>query len=90
MIPLVIARTTDSTLMDVPVALVALEKWPGEIKVVGPISLPQEMAPAFAKSSPKLRAAFEAFFERSKADGSYNRLVNKYYPTVFTYYPDFF
>ena len=90
MIPLVIARTTDTTLMDVPVALVALEKWPGEIKVVGPISLQQEMAPAFAKSSPKLRAAFEAFFERFKADGSYNRLVNKYYPTVFTYYPDFF
>ena len=90
MIPLVLARTTDTTLMDVPVALIAMEKWPGEIKVVGPISLQQKMAPAFTKSSPSLRAAFETFFERFKADGSYKRLVNKYYPTVFTYYPDFF
>lgn len=90
MIPLVIANMADTTLMDVPVALIALQKWPGEIKVVGPISLQQEMAPAFAKSSPKLRAAFETFFKRFKADGSYNQLVTKYYPTVFTYYPDFF
>ena len=90
MIPLVIARTVDSTLMDVPVALVALEKWPGEIKVVGPISTQQEMAPAFAKSSPRLRAAFEAFFKSLKADGTYQEMVARYYPTVFTYYPDFF
>ncbi|BBO72531.1 ABC transporter substrate-binding protein [Desulfosarcina alkanivorans] len=90
MIPLVIARRTDTSLMDVPVALIALEKWPGQIKVVGPISLQQEMAPAFAKSSPELLAAFEAFFKHFKEEGTYNRLVAKYYPTVFAYYPDFF
>jgi ABC-type amino acid transport substrate-binding protein len=89
MIPLVIARTVETTLMDVPVVLIALEKWPGEIKVVGPVSQRQEMAPAFSKSSPKLKAAFERFFKRFKSDGSYRRLVMKYYPTVFTYYPDF-
>lgn len=90
MIPLVIARTVDTTLMDVPVALIALEKWPGEIKVVGPISQQQVMAPAFAKSSPRLRAAFEDFFKELKAKGAYKEMVTRYYPTVFTYYPDFF
>lgn len=90
MIPLVIARTVDTTLMDVPVALVALERWPGEIKVLGPISAQQEMAPAFAKSSPRLKAAFETFFKGIKADGIYQKMVAQYYPTVFTYYPDFF
>ena len=90
MIPLVIARTADATLMDVPVALVALERWPGEIKVLGPVSAQQEMAPAFAKSSPRLKAAFETFFEGIKAEGVYQKMVAQYYPTVFTYYPDFF
>ena len=90
MIPSVIAGLVDTTLMDVPVALVALEKWPGEIKVVGPISSQQEMAVAFDKSAPNLLAAFEKFFSICKADGTYNRLVEKYYPTVFSYYPDFF
>lgn len=90
MIPLVIAGSADTTLMDVPVALIALEKWPGKIKVVGPVSQQQEMAPAFNKSSPRLREAFETFFERCKKDGTYFRLVRKYYPTVFSYYPDFF
>jgi ABC-type amino acid transport substrate-binding protein len=90
MIPAVIARTADATLMDVPVALIALEKWPGEIKVVGPISPMQGMACAFPQTSPKLREAFEEFFRQLKADGSYNGLVRKYYPSVFSYYPDFF
>jgi ABC-type amino acid transport substrate-binding protein len=75
--------------MDVPVALIALERWAGEIKVVGPVSLQQEMAYAFDKSALKLRAEFEKFFSACKADDTYRELVNKYYPTVFSYYPDF-
>lgn len=90
MIPMVIAGISDATLMDVPVALIALERWPGEIKVVGPISLQQEMAFAFDKSAPELRKAFEKFFIACRKDGTYNRLVNKYYPSVFSYYPNFF
>ena len=90
MIPAVMARMADTTLMDVPVALIALEKWPGEIKVVGPISPLQGMACAFPKTSPKLRRAFNEFFMQIKADGSYVQLVRKYYPSVFSYYPDFF
>jgi ABC-type amino acid transport substrate-binding protein len=90
MIPAVMARNADTTLMDVPVALIALEKWPGEIKVVGPISSPQEMACAFPKTSPDLRRAFDEFFEQCQKDGTYERLVRKYYPSVFSYYGDFF
>jgi ABC-type amino acid transport substrate-binding protein len=90
MIPAVMAGMAETTLMDVPVALIALEKWPGKIKVIGPISLPQEMACAFPKSAPNLRRAFDAFFEKLKADGSYDSLVRKYYPSVFSYYGGFF
>ena len=90
MIPAVMARNADTTLMDVPVALIALEKWPGEIKVVGPISPPQEMACAFPKSSVNLRRAFDDFFLQCETDGTYERLVRKYYPSVFSYYGDFF
>ncbi len=89
MIPAVIAKNADATLIDVPVALVALAKWPGKIKVIGPISERQEMACAFAKDSPKLKQAFGTFFKRFKKSGEYKKLVDKYYPTVFTYYPEF-
>jgi ABC-type amino acid transport substrate-binding protein len=89
MIPAVIAGMADTTLMDVPVALIALERRPGEIKVIGPISPPQNMACAFPKTSPLLRQKFNDFFRQFKADGSYRRLITKYYPSVFTYYPDF-
>jgi ABC-type amino acid transport substrate-binding protein len=89
MIPAVLARMAETTLMDVPVALIALETWPGEIKVLGPISPPQEMACAFAKTAPELRKEFNRFFRGVKADGAYRKLVKKYYPSVFTYFPGF-
>ncbi|MEA3277661.1 MAG: transporter substrate-binding domain-containing protein [Pseudomonadota bacterium] len=91
MAPAIIVQSlAESTLLDVPDALIALEKWPGEIKVIGPVSGEQEMAVAFSKDSPKLRAAFNAWFEQFKKDGRYIELVEKYYPAVFLYFPDFF
>jgi ABC-type amino acid transport substrate-binding protein len=89
MIPSVVARLAETTLMDVPVALMALESWPGEIKVIGPVSTDQSMAVAFAKGSLQLRQAFEEFFSAFKASGDYRKLVEKYYPSLFTYYPTF-
>ena len=89
MIPAILARNADTALMDVPVALIALERRPGEIKVVGPVSPPQGMACAFAKTSPNLRKSFSLFYKKIKADGTYRKLVEKYYPSVFSYYPDF-
>jgi ABC-type amino acid transport substrate-binding protein len=88
--PAIIHGEAEATILDVPDALVALEKWPGRIKVIGPITPPQEMGSGFAKSSPMLRAAFNAFFEVCRSDGTYRRLVEKYYPSVFLFFPEFF
>ena len=88
--PAVINGEAEMTLLDVPDALIALEKWPGKIKVIGPISEMQVMAAAFAKDSPQLREAFNRFLEKCRQDGTYLRLVKKYCPVVFSYYPDFF
>jgi ABC-type amino acid transport substrate-binding protein len=90
MIPAILSGAAESTLIDAPVAMVALETWPGTIKVIGPVSPLQKMAYAFSKGSPELRDAFNTFFAQSQKDGTYRKLVEKYYPTVFTYYGDFF
>lgn len=88
--PAIMKGTADATLLDVPDSLVALAKWPGQIKVLGPISQQQEMSVAFRKDSPELRQAFATFFDKIRKDGTYLALVKKYYPDVFDYYPDFF
>ena len=88
--PAVINGDAETTILDVPDALIALEKWPGKIKVIGPISPRQVMGCAFAKTAPRLRDTFNRFFEECKKNGTYLRLVKKYYPAVFRYYPEFF
>lgn len=88
--PAIINKEAGTAILDVPDALVALEKWPGEIKVIGPISENQMMATAFRKESPELLASFNAFLAECKKDGTYINLVKKYYPAVFDYYKDFF
>jgi ABC-type amino acid transport substrate-binding protein len=90
MVPAIIKGEAEATISDGPDALINLEKWPGKIKVIGPVSSRQEMGVAFAKTSSKLREAFNRFFEKCKADGTYRRLVKKYYPAIFIYYPTFF
>ncbi len=90
LVPAIIKGDAECVVQDAADALVAVEKWPGKIKVIGPVSPMQDMAYAFPKSSPELRDAFNRFFEACKADGTYVRLVKKYYPTVFIYYPGFF
>jgi len=88
--PAVIQGEAETTLLDVPDSLIALEKWPGQVKVLGPISEQQEMAVAFRKDSPELEGAFAKFFNKIQVDGTYVMLVKKYYPDVFYYYPEFF
>jgi len=88
--PAVIKGEADLTLLDLPDALVALQKWPGKIKVIGPVSEKQDMAAAFSKDSPKLRKAFNRFIRKIKTDGTYIRIVKKYYPYVFDCSPEFF
>ena len=88
--PAVINGKADATLLDVPDALVALEKFPGLIKVIGPLSKRQVMACAFQKDATELKRTFEEFLDKIKKDGTYIKLVKKYYPAVLDYYPDFF
>lgn len=88
--PAIVNGKAEATLLDIPTALLALQKWAGELKVIGPISPPQTMAVAFPRSAPHLREAFNAFFDRCLGDGTYTVLVQKYYPSVFLYMDDFF
>ena len=90
MVPAILNDDAQMTLLDVPDALIALEKWPGQIKVIGPVSEDQQMGVGFRKDSPELRKAFNAFFQTLKQDGTYVRLVEKYYPTALRYFPSFF
>jgi len=86
----IIRGEAELTILDAPDALIALEKWSGEIKVIGPISNIQMMGCAFAQTSPKLREAFNQFLAQCTKNGTYVNLVKKYYPTAFNYFPEFF
>lgn len=90
LVPAVINSEADTTLLEVPDALTALQKFPGKIKVIGPLSSMQNMAYAFDQNTPALRDEFNKFYQKCMQDGTYQNLVKKYYPLVFDYYPDFF
>lgn len=88
--PEVVNGSAEITLLDIPDALIALQRWPGDIKIIGPVSNEQLMGVAVAKDSPELLSEFNTFFEVIWKDGTYKRLVEKYYPSVFLYLSDFF
>jgi len=88
--PTLINKEAEMSILDVPDALIALEKWPGKIKIIGPISTNQVMAVGFPKTSPRLREAFNKYLLEIKRNGTYLRLVKKYYPTASYYFPEFF
>jgi ABC-type amino acid transport substrate-binding protein len=90
MAPAILNNEAETTLLDVPDALIALEKWPGQLKVIGPISKKQVMGTAFRKDSPQLLNAFNQYLSLIKENGTYNTMVKKYYPSVFLYYAGFF
>ena len=48
------------------------------------------MAVAFPPEAPQLRAAFNEFLAKIRADGTFDRIVKEYYPTVSYHFPDFF
>jgi len=88
--PALIHGEGELALLDVADAMIALAKWPGEVKVIGPISPQQEMAVAFRKDAPRLRQAFEEYLERIRRDGTYARLVKSYFPEAPIYFRSFF
>lgn len=90
MVPAILNNDAETTLLDVADTLIALEKWPGEIKVIGPVSQDQRMAAAFRKTSPDLRHAFNQYLTKIRNDGTYQKLIEKHYPSVFYFYGDYF
>lgn len=90
MVPAILNNDAELALLDVADALLALEKWPGEVKVIGPVSQAQVMAPMFRKESPILKREFNKYLQKIKEDGTYILLVKKYYPSVFFFYKEYF
>ncbi len=90
MAPTLLAGEADYTLLDVPDVILDLQKWAGRLKVIGPISGHQDLAAAFPKDSPKLRDAFDAYLRKIRDDGTYDRLLQKYYPGIEVWFPEFF
>lgn len=88
--PALLNNDAELTILDVPDALVALDKWKGKLKIIGPVSGKQQMAAAFSQDSPKLLEAYNAFIKKAQHDGTYLALIKKYYPTAKNYFPDFF
>jgi ABC-type amino acid transport substrate-binding protein len=88
--PMLIQGEAELALLDVADAMIALQKWPGQVKVIGPMTPRQQMGVAFRKDAPQLRAAFETFLGQAKLDGSYQRLVRTYFPEAPVYFPEFF
>ena len=88
--PVLLKGESELSLLDVADAMIALQKWPGRLKVIGPISDRQQMGVVFRQTSPKLRAAFDAFLAEARRDGTYMRLVEKYVPEAPVYFPDAF
>jgi len=90
MVPALLNGDAQLTLLDVPDAVLDLRKWAGQIKVLGPVSDRQSLATAFPKDAVNLREAFNAYLREIKLDGGYDRLVDKYYPGIRRFFPDFF
>ncbi|MFO7816978.1 MAG: transporter substrate-binding domain-containing protein [Thermodesulfobacteriota bacterium] len=88
--PAIIKGSAEATLLDVPDALVALQKWPGQIKIIGPVSPRQDMGVAFRPESRDLLDEFNKFYFKIRNNGMYSKMIKKYYHSVFNYYPRFF
>lgn len=81
---------SETILLDAPDVFVALQKWPGEIKIIGPVSGKQLMACAVRKEDVELLKSFNLFLRELRQNGDYMRLVEKYYPAAIIYFPEFF
>ena len=88
--PALLNGDAELTILDVPDALIAMEKWRGKLKILGPITQKQQMGAGFPKDSPKLRETYNTFLKQAQHNGTYLALVKKYYPTASRFFPDFF
>lgn len=88
--PAVVQGEAETAIIEMPDALLALKKYTGKIKIIGPLSPVQDMAAGFAKDAPQLLAEFNKFLAQCKKNGSYLQLVKKYYPSAISFYAPFF
>jgi len=77
-------------LMESPSALMALGIWPYSFKIIGPVAKQQNMGVAFSPESTELRDEFNRFFAELWKSGEYRKLVNRYYPSSFHHFKNFF
>lgn len=89
-VPAMLNGDAELALLDVPDAILDLKKWAGHIKVIGPISEEQTLATAFPLDSPRLRDEFNRYLRALKASGAYQELVDRHYPGIKRFFPDFF
>ena len=90
LIPAIIRRKASATLLDLPDAIIALTKWPGRIRIIGPVSREQVMGVGFTLNAAKFKGKFDQYLHKIKSNGTYYKLVMKYFPLIIQYYPDFF
>lgn len=90
LVPRLLDGEVEAILLDVPSALMGLGHWPGQLKIIGPVSSMQYMACAFRPQDEALRQAFNRFMEEIRWNGTYYRMVERYYPNIFNYFPHFF
>src|ERR1700738_770073 len=90
MVPAMLNKEAELTLLDVPDAILDLRKWAGRIKILGPISDRQMLATAFPKDATRFRDDFHAYFAEIKASGVYDRVRDKYYPGIRRFFPEYF
>jgi glutamine transport system substrate-binding protein len=90
LVPALLQGDADFSLLDMSSAVLDLDKWAGQIKLLGPVSPLQTMAAAFAPRSPELRQAFNAYLGELQRSGAYARLIDKYYPGIQRSFPAFF
>ena len=89
-VPALIKGEAEAVLQDAPDAVMSLAKWPGQLKIIGPVSPTQTMAAAFSPQAPELLAEFNRFLRQQKQLGDYRRLAIRYYPAILDYFPGFF
>ncbi len=84
----VIKGEAEVSILDVPDALIALGRYPGQIKILGPITGRQSMGFGVAKESSQLLASFNEFLDQLRVCGKLGNMIQTYYPGVEKYFPE--
>jgi ABC-type amino acid transport substrate-binding protein len=83
----VIKGDAELCILDVPDALIALETFPGMIKILGAVTDKQFMGFGISKDSPELLTSFNSFLAKLRKSGKLSELIVKYYPLIRLYFP---